>query len=81
LGKVQNAFQLDVQHKVAAVVSLHRHRLDIECSKPLLYTHVGQRVFEPCSTVATHSIGFSVDGEHAAQMAVMATKYEVEGGY
>jgi hypothetical protein len=42
--------------------------------EPLLNAHARQRIFELRSAVATHPIGSAVNGEHAAQVAVVATK-------
>jgi len=55
--------------------------LGIEYPKPLLHAHTLQRIFELRPAVATHAISSAVDRENAAEVAMMATKEEIKGGY
>jgi hypothetical protein len=47
----------------------------------VLSAHVLQRIIELCATVATHSVRPAIDGESAAQIAVVTTEEEIKHPY
>jgi hypothetical protein len=51
------------------------------CPDGLFQMHIGQRISEFLSAIATHLIGSAADGENAAQVAMVATKEEIQNDY